>query len=375
MEVNLDQIVASEQPIRTTWSEEEMQQLTDSIKQWGVIQAVKLRPLPGVVPCYYHGFDYYSYANGGEDCGGCFNAQSSSREYVGGYEIEDGDDWQDNPFFEIVDGHRRVEASRRAGLKTIEASIEGMDDQAALIQSLIANVQREDMNPLDIGNSLLAIKNITNYANEKIAEIVGMSRKWVDRHINIAKEDDPIKSLFVANGPLGPLNERQYRSANAIAPDQNTKESLLTKASKESLSSEKIVAIGKSLEAAGDDERAKEALLTEPYSPLMHDPEIVKERKERFANTNIPDPMYIKSKDPERTSALREQQSEWDRLPQAQMVIDYIKQWEKLLKDFKSASDIGKLSPEGKRFVVRRLSDFATRITDWQNEIEEMNNE
>ena len=81
MQVNLEEITASEKPIRTSWSEEEMLQLVDSIKQWGVIQPVKLRPIH--------------------------------------------ESPLDDHLYEIVDGARRVEASRRAGLEYIEASIEG----------------------------------------------------------------------------------------------------------------------------------------------------------------------------------------------------------------------------------------------------------
>ena len=107
--IQLSDIVNSTQPIRSSYDEKEMERLVQSIQHYGVIQPIKVRP----------------------------NGQDT---------------------YEMVDGHRRVEASRRAGLDDIEAFVEGVDDKTALIQSLIANVQREDMSDLDKGYALKAIK-------------------------------------------------------------------------------------------------------------------------------------------------------------------------------------------------------------------------
>ena len=378
MEVILDQIVASTQPIRTHWDEDEMQQLTESVKQWGVIQAVKLRPVGDVDQCYIHGYDYYGedHLDYDEPCHECAKILRNI-DTTSAYMDEDRDDqYPVGIMFEIVDGHRRVEASRRADKKVIEATIEGMDDQTALTQSLIANVQREDMNDVDKAHALSKLKQVMGWSIAEMSRMGIMSERNIHLILPLARDSLDIQQLV--NPPDRedyPLTSRHVSEIRPIITSEPDKIAILRKARDEQYSHKTTRKVAEAIKAAGDDERAKEALLAEPYSPLMHDPEIVKERAKRFAGTGIPDPMYIKPKDPERTSALREQQSEWDRLPQAQMVIDYIKQWEKLLKDFRSAGDIGKLSPEGRRFVVRRLAEFASRIADWKLSIEEMDNE
>lgn len=336
MQVNLNRIVASKKPIRTTWSEEEMEQLVDSIKQWGVIQPVKLRPL---------GDDHII-----------------------------NDRMKTPPeFYEIVDGHRRVEAARRVGLEYIEVLSEDMDDQTALIQSLIANVQREDMNPVDIGMSLNGIKDVTQWSNAEISRNCNKNEQWVSVHLALANDDSAIQSKILSPGLDGMgLSEHHARAIRKIEIPTDDKVQILEKAQEENLGWAKTERVAESVKVADDlgDTRAKEALIAEPYSPLMHDPEIVKERHERFAKTNIPDPMYIRT-DKEQPSFAQSQQSEWDRLPRAKVILDYLKKWNKSLADFRHADEIGKLSPEGKRFIIRRLQEFSDMLTDWQQSIED----
>ncbi len=331
MQVNLNQIVASDKPIRTTWSEEEMVQLVDSIKQWGVIQPVKLRPL-------------------GDDPMMPLSDQQ----------------------FEIVDGHRRVEASHRAGLEFIEASTEDMDDQTALIQSLIANVQREDNPPLDTANALQAIKDSTEWTDYTIAKKIGKSKNWVTRHLALLKETEQVQRLIDQSLTERPLTPEHINRTSYIISDIEDKMGVLNKAQSEELSPKLTRQVAEAVKMAGDlgDQRAKEALIAEPYSTLMHDPEIVRERHARFAKTTIPDPMYIRT-DKERKSFAQQQQSEWDRLPEAQTVLNYINKWHnETVPKFIKAAVIGKLSPEGKQFLARRVARLSIQLTNWQHQLE-----
>lgn len=340
MQVNLEQIVANEKPIRTTWSEEEMQQLMESIKQWGVIQPVKLRPI-----------------------------------------LDD--------MFEIVDGHRRVEASRRAGMEYIEASIEGMDDQTALIQSLIANIQREDMSPPDIGHGLFRLREFyessdgIEYTDYMLAKKVGKSHKFVEEHLQYARETQKVQDMMRIShdsNRYSGISKEHVSLINRVGIDEDTKIAILEKAhneisesaaKKHGLTFKETVMVAEAVKVADElgDTRAKEALIAEPYSPFMHDPEIVRKRHERFKNTNIPDPMYIRTDN--KRSFVEQQQNEWERLPEAKMVLDYIKKWnDKLVPDFMKASEVGKLSPEGKLFLARRVKQFIATLEKWHSELE-----
>jgi ParB family chromosome partitioning protein len=99
--------------------------------------------------------------------------------------------------YELVYGHRRAIAAKKAGLKEIEATVEGLDDTEALLQSVIENVQREDLSDMEEGEAFKAIKELTGWTNTKIGEAVGKSEPYISERIALINSK-PIIAEFVS---------------------------------------------------------------------------------------------------------------------------------------------------------------------------------
>ena len=114
-EIGLEHIIPSEMNYRKKMDKTSLEELTESIRQKGVLQPIIVRPLKG------------------------------------------------NGSYEIVAGYRRYQAATAAGLKNIPAIIEEFDDEAALEVAITENSQREDVNPID---EALGFKRMLNAGTE-----------------------------------------------------------------------------------------------------------------------------------------------------------------------------------------------------------------
>ena len=103
IELELNKITANPFQPRTNFNEETLEELSQSVKELGVIQPITVR--------------------------------------------KKGDG------FELIAGERRFKASEMAGLKTIPAFIRLADDQESLEMALVENIQRQDLDPIEIGLS------------------------------------------------------------------------------------------------------------------------------------------------------------------------------------------------------------------------------
>jgi ParB family chromosome partitioning protein len=89
--------------------------------------------------------------------------------------------------YELVIGSRRFAAAKEAGLKRIPAVVREMDDEEAIVVSLIENVQRRDIEPEEEYDALMALRrlNPSSYGSaEQLAKALGKSRKYVEDRIN-----------------------------------------------------------------------------------------------------------------------------------------------------------------------------------------------
>jgi ParB family chromosome partitioning protein len=139
---------------RKTFSDSELSELSDSIKQHGVIQPIVVRPVKGA---------------------------------------------QDR--YEIIAGERRWRASQAAGLHEVPIVPIDVSDSDALELAIIENVQREDLNAIEEAQGYHALANEFKRSQEDIAKIVGKSRSHVANMMRLAKLPDEVQGL-IASGQL-----------------------------------------------------------------------------------------------------------------------------------------------------------------------------
>jgi ParB family chromosome partitioning protein len=103
--------------------------------------------------------------------------------------------------YEIIAGERRWRASQLAGLHEIPAVVRDVDDRAAIAISLIENIQREDLNPLEESRALDRLIKEFELTHEQAAEAVGRSRAAVSNLLRLLDLEDSVKAL-VEQGEL-----------------------------------------------------------------------------------------------------------------------------------------------------------------------------
>lgn len=123
---------------RTTFEEIALQELSDSIKQHGIIQPITVRKL---------GYDKY----------------------------------------QLISGERRFRASQMAGLTEVPAYIRIADDQAMLEMALIENIQREDLDPMEVSLSYKRLIDECNLTQEQLSEKVSKQRSTVTNYLRLLK--------------------------------------------------------------------------------------------------------------------------------------------------------------------------------------------
>ena len=139
---------------RRAFSETELAELADSIKQHGVIQPIVVRPVKGT-----------------------------------------------NDRFEIIAGERRWRASQAAGLHEVPIVPIDVNDSDALQLAIIENVQREDLNPLEEAQGYHALADEFKRSQDDIAKIVGKSRSHVANMMRLTKLPAEVQAL-IASGKL-----------------------------------------------------------------------------------------------------------------------------------------------------------------------------
>lgn len=97
--------------------------------------------------------------------------------------------------FEIIAGERRWRAAQRAGLHEVPIAIIEANDAQALEYAIIENVQRADLNPIEEASGYLALMDDFNRTQDEVAQIVGKSRPHVANTIRLLKLSEPVKQL------------------------------------------------------------------------------------------------------------------------------------------------------------------------------------
>ena len=89
--------------------------------------------------------------------------------------------------FQIIAGERRWRASQMAGLKSIPAYIRTIDDESVMEMALVENIQREDLNPIEIALAYEHLLETPGMTQEKVSERVGKSRVAITNYLRLLK--------------------------------------------------------------------------------------------------------------------------------------------------------------------------------------------
>jgi ParB family transcriptional regulator, chromosome partitioning protein len=101
--------------------------------------------------------------------------------------------------YRLISGERRYRAAKLAGLKDIPAYIRQADDQQLLELALLENLQREDLNAMEIALSYKRMMEELNYTQEQVAERMGKERSTVANYIRLLKLPPDIQVAVRSN--------------------------------------------------------------------------------------------------------------------------------------------------------------------------------
>ncbi len=152
IELNIDQIEVNPYQPRTQFNEENLKELAGSIQELGIIQPITVRKL---------GFNE----------------------------------------FQLVSGERRFRAAKMIGLATIPAYVRIANDQESLEMALVENIQRQDLDPIEIGLSYQRLIEEISLTQEQLSTRVGKKRSTIANYMRLLKLD-PIVQTGIRDGFL-----------------------------------------------------------------------------------------------------------------------------------------------------------------------------
>ena len=144
--VDVDRITSNPEQPRLSFDETSLAELAASIREHGVLQPILVRPLDG-----------------------------------GSYQL--------------IAGERRWRASKAAGLDTIPALVEEIDDDTALEISIIENLQREDLSPLDEAAMYDRMVRDHGYSVRRLAQKLGKDKGYLENRLRLADAPEEIREL------------------------------------------------------------------------------------------------------------------------------------------------------------------------------------
>ena len=146
-ELPIDSIVPNPDQPRRQFEERELASLSNSIRRHGVLQPVVVRRASDGTPDRY----------------------------------------------ELVVGERRWRASKRAGRKTIPVTIQDLATEALLEVALVENVQRQDLNPMELAQAFRALRE-TGLTQDEVGQRVGLERSTVANHLRLLELPTPLQA-------------------------------------------------------------------------------------------------------------------------------------------------------------------------------------
>lgn len=117
--------------------------------------------------------------------------------------------------YRLISGERRFRASKIAGLKDLPAYIRQADDQQLLELALLENLQREDLNAIEVSLSYKRMMDELNYTQEQVAERMGKERSTVANYIRLLRLPPDIQ-VAVRNGDISMGHARALINVNHV---------------------------------------------------------------------------------------------------------------------------------------------------------------
>jgi ParB family transcriptional regulator, chromosome partitioning protein len=150
---------------RRLFTEGDLEDLTQSIREHGIVQPVVVRP------------------------------------------VKDSPD-----HYELIAGERRWRAAQRAGLASVPVIIREVNDRVALELAIIENVQRADLNPIEEGMGYQQLIDDHEYTQADLAQVIGKSRSHVANTLRLLKLPEPVRDM-ITNGALSAGHARTLITA------------------------------------------------------------------------------------------------------------------------------------------------------------------
>lgn len=137
-EIEISRIVPNPEQPRTTFDEDSLDELATSIRELGIVQPLSLR-------------------------------------------------LADNGQYQIIAGERRWRAAKRAGLTSVPAYVRTASDSEVTEMALIENIQREDLNSIEVALAFKKLMDTYHLTQERLAERVGKKRSTITNHLRMLK--------------------------------------------------------------------------------------------------------------------------------------------------------------------------------------------
>ena len=147
--IDINEVEPNRDQPRKMFDEDTIDELADSIKQYGIIQPLIVRKV--------------------------------------------------NNYYEIIAGERRWRAAKKAGLKEVPVIIKDYDKNDILKISLIENIQRENLNPIEEAKAYQQLKSEYGLKQDEIAASVSKSRVAVTNTLRLLKLDDRVQKMIIEN--------------------------------------------------------------------------------------------------------------------------------------------------------------------------------
>jgi ParB-like partition proteins len=136
--IRIESIEVNPNQPRTKFDEEALKELAESIKTYGLIQPITVRPIS-------------------------------------------------NGKYQLISGERRLRACKLAGLQEIPTYVRTVDDMQSIQMALVENIQREDLNALEIALSYQRLMDELGFTQDEVSDKVGKNRSTITNYVRLLK--------------------------------------------------------------------------------------------------------------------------------------------------------------------------------------------